>query len=180
MTPKREIFIRELIKGKSQREAYKKAFSTKNMSDNVIDTEASNLIKDPKVSLRYKELLKKAEDEAIADAVEVLKGYTKLSRFNPRKLFNDDGTPMGIWELDDETAYCISGIEVQETFERVAGEKVFTGYIKKYKVIDKKGALDSLAKYLDLINDNTQVNVNVSNPYQELTTDELKKLISDG
>ena len=37
LTAKQEKFVQELIKGKSQREAYKEAFNCKNMKDETID-----------------------------------------------------------------------------------------------------------------------------------------------
>jgi len=51
LTAKQEKFVQELIKGKSQREAYKAAYNAKNMSENSIDVEAS---KCKRIWLRYR------------------------------------------------------------------------------------------------------------------------------
>ena len=45
LTQKQEKYVQELIKGKSQREAYKASYNAKKMSDNSIDREASLLLK---------------------------------------------------------------------------------------------------------------------------------------
>ena len=56
LTVKQEIFVQRLIEGYSQREAYKFAYDCDNMKDETIDTRASRLLKECKVSARYEEL----------------------------------------------------------------------------------------------------------------------------
>lgn len=56
LTTKQEIFVQRLIEGYSQREAYKFAYNCEKMKDSTIDVEASKLLANPKVSLRYEEL----------------------------------------------------------------------------------------------------------------------------
>ena len=84
LTQKQERFVQELIKGKSQREAYKRAYNAKNMSDNSIDVNASKLLKNTKVALRYNELrtkvVKRAEEKAIITAEEVIRGIASIAK----------------------------------------------------------------------------------------------------
>ena len=56
LTTKQEIFVQKLIEGCSQRDSYKFAYNCEKMSDKSIDVEASKLLANPKVSLRYEEL----------------------------------------------------------------------------------------------------------------------------
>lgn len=63
LTIKQERFVQELVKGKSQREAYKIAYDAEQMADKTIDEKACRLIKQDKVKARYDELMKPAEDE---------------------------------------------------------------------------------------------------------------------
>lgn len=56
LTTKQEIFVQRLIEGYSQREAYKFAYNCGKMKDSTIDVEASKLLSNPKVSIRYEEL----------------------------------------------------------------------------------------------------------------------------
>lgn len=83
LTNKQEAFVQALIGGKSQREAYKSAgYKLGGMSDEAIDVEACKLHKNPKVSLRYGELLamtrEVAANQAVATAVEVLEELTVI------------------------------------------------------------------------------------------------------
>lgn len=84
LTAKQEKFVQGLIKGLSQREAYKMAYSAKNMSDKTIDNKACNLFKQDNIRARFDELngkvVKKAEEKTIASAVEVLEFYSDLMR----------------------------------------------------------------------------------------------------
>lgn len=86
-----EIFVDKVLGGMTQREAYKSTYNCIKMTDEQIDSEASALLngtgkysKNPKASIRYKELnkkaLEKANDNAIADAEEVLRYLTSVMR----------------------------------------------------------------------------------------------------
>lgn len=60
LTSAQEKFIQELIKGSTQRAAYKKAYpKRRNWKDGSIDCEASKLFKKPQIRQRYDELLQK-------------------------------------------------------------------------------------------------------------------------
>ena len=84
LTAKQEKFVQELIKGKSQREAYKLAYNAKKMSDNAIDVNACRIFKNTKVALRYDELkskvVKRAEEKAIITAEEVLREIVSIAK----------------------------------------------------------------------------------------------------
>ena len=70
LTAKQERFVQNIIKGMTQRDAYKNAYNAENMKDATIDTEACLLLKDPKVSKRYQEILKEMEKTAVMTALE--------------------------------------------------------------------------------------------------------------
>ena len=65
LTTKQELFIQGLIKGYSQREAYKMAYEADNMKNESIDVKASNLFKQDKIRLRYEELIKEYKENAL-------------------------------------------------------------------------------------------------------------------
>lgn len=77
LTIKQEKFIQNIVKGMSQREAYKNAYSAK-YKDEVIDVRACELFKSSKVQVRYNELIKQLEDESIMNAKERMKWLTKI------------------------------------------------------------------------------------------------------
>ena len=78
LTPKREKFVQNLVKGMSKREAYKNSFNAKNMKDTTIDKKASQLFKKEEIRGRYDELVKRLEDTTIMDAKERMKWLSKV------------------------------------------------------------------------------------------------------
>jgi len=85
LTLAEETFVQELIKGKSQREAYRIAYKrSKNWTDNATDVNASRLYNKPKVSLRLSILKQQIVDESTEDTImkakEILEIYTKIAR----------------------------------------------------------------------------------------------------
>lgn len=78
LTAKQENFIQNIVKGMSQREAYKNSYNAEGMSDNAIDREASLLIKNPKVAQRHKELVDSIAKPTIMTAQERLEYLTAI------------------------------------------------------------------------------------------------------
>lgn len=80
----------------------------------------------------------------------VLQEYARLAFYDPRKLFDEDGKPKDISSLDDDTAAALAGLDVMEEYEGTGENRQFIGYTKKYKLANKLGALDSVAKHLGM------------------------------
>lgn len=78
LTAKQEKFVRNLVKGMSQREAYKNSYDAENMSDKVIDNEASKLFNSHEISMRYKELQDRLDNATIMTAQERLEYLTGI------------------------------------------------------------------------------------------------------
>ena len=87
LTVKQEKYVQELLKGKSQREAYKIAYpSSRKWKDNVVDVRACELLKHSKVSVRYAKLREEREAEhkakalyTLEEAINDLKGIKELA-----------------------------------------------------------------------------------------------------
>jgi len=73
MTPKQSAFAGFVAEGDSLSEAYRKAYNTAKMSENVVNNEASALAKNPKVK----------------DAIEALKLQSRSAHNSHQKLSND-------------------------------------------------------------------------------------------
>lgn len=78
LTAKQEAFVQNIIQGMSQADAYRSAYSTKNMSDNAIYREASILLDNPKVAQRLKELRNELATPAIMSAQKRLEWLTGI------------------------------------------------------------------------------------------------------
>lgn len=78
LTAKQEAFVQSIIKGMSQADAYRSAYSTKNMADKTIHENASRLANDSKVRARLDELRGQISTENIMNAQKRLEWLTEL------------------------------------------------------------------------------------------------------
>lgn len=78
LTGKQEKFVRNLIQGMSQREAYKNSYNAENMTDKCIDEEACKLFNSPKINQRYNELIERAANASVMTAQERLEYLTAI------------------------------------------------------------------------------------------------------
>lgn len=174
-TKKEKRFIEELPYDWNQTKAAIRAGYSPKTARQI----AAELMTKPKIKDAIDKVRAEQSRQTGVSVELVVQELARLGRFDPRKLFNFDGSPRPITDLDNDTVAAISGLEVMDVYEGRGDNRRFVGYIKKYKFADKKGALDSLAKHLGMFSDAPVVNIH-NNPFAGLTTDELRKLIQDG
>ena len=139
LRPKQEKFIQNIIKGMSQRQAYKDAYKAK-YSVKSIDEKASTLFNSEKVQERYRELLKKADDESIMSAIErkkwltqVIKGDIKSTIYDNNGISHENEAYMSdkmkavdiLNKMDGQYVTNINGIvdlSFEETLKKVSGK----------------------------------------------------------
>ena len=80
----------------------------------------------------------------------ILLERARMAFFDPRKLFDAEGKPIPIQELDDDTAAALAGMDVVEEYVGSGNERVFVGYTKKYKLADKHASLASLERQMGM------------------------------
>ena len=150
LNPRQQAFVVEYLKDRNAVAAYKRAgYAAKPAS---AEANASRLMAHAKVS----EAIKRLEEQRLTAAItatgitleRTLLEIAKGAFFDVRKLFHPDGRPREIPDLDDETAAVIAGLDVLEEYRGTGEEREFVGYVKKYKLADRKGYLDMLMKHL--------------------------------
>lgn len=118
-----------------------------NMTDKQIDEEASKIFNLPKVSQRYQELIEELKEDTIMSAKERMIWLTNV----------------------------INGKEKDTTYLSVNGE---TTPIEKTADLNIKiKALDTLNKMDNSYQQNIKVSGNINNPFENLSEEELRKLI---
>ncbi len=180
LTDKQQAFVLEYMRDLNASAAARRAgYSSKT----AYSIGQENLTK-PDIQAAIQKRREKIEQKTEITIERVLREYARLGFNDPRKLFNDDGSPKGIHELDDDTAAAIGGLDVLEQYEGTGKDRVFVGYVKKYKLADKRGALDSIGKHLGMfierIKAEVGAKVETKADYSKLTTEELldlKKLL---
>lgn len=153
LTKMEAIYVEHRLAGKSQADAVKLAGS-KGKPENL-DKIGSQMEARPKVQEALKAGKKEINQHLRVDAERVLLEASRLATFDARKMFNADGSPKSIHELDDDTAACISGIKIVTKGNSELGFAEIT----EYKVSDKNPALEKLFKHFGLYEqDNRQKN----------------------
>lgn len=130
--------------------------------------------------VEYLNILRKRISESTEITPErVLQEYAKIAFFDIRKLHDDNGNLLPINKLDDESAHVVAGLEVIEFDSETKG----FGVVKKIKLIDKKGALDSIAKHLGMFVEKVEHSGKVGlevNDITELPDEELERIAANG
>lgn len=161
LTPQRETFAAGLASGLTQAAAYRKAYpkSLKWKDASVWDT-ASKLAANPEVRQRVTELASKAASANEVTVERVVRELARLAFFDVRKLHRDDGEPIPVQDLDDDTAAAIVGIE--SATERGRDQEAGTTVIRKYKLADKGANLERLGRHLKMFIDRVELSGSVA------------------
>ncbi len=122
-------------------------------------SQGHELLKHPEVSKAIKAAKKARADRLAITQDRVLQELARIAYFDPRKLFDADGKPIPINELDDDTAAALVGLDVMEEFDGHGEDRVFVGYTKKYKVADKNTALANAMRHLGMLKDGLNLNL---------------------
>ena len=155
LTVKQEKFAQGLFSGLSQREAYKQAYDCQRMTDKSIDEEACRLAADLKVSSRINELEDELKYRNMATVERVLAEYAKIGFADIKDFveFRTEKTVVG--HEDGEPIYDYKQIVETKPSDEVDGAIINEVSIGKdgtfrFKLHDKKGALDMIGKYLGM------------------------------
>lgn len=115
---KQEKFIQNIVKGMSQREAYKDAYNAK-YKDEVIDVRACELFNSSKVQVRYKEIMDRLEDKTIMSAKERMKWLTEVVKgIQTNTTYGENG------QAYDNEAYISDKMKAIDLLNKMDGQYV--------------------------------------------------------
>jgi phage terminase small subunit len=123
--------------------------------------------KKPHVIEAIQKAFKKRSERTEITQNRVLEEFAKLAYLDPRKFFDENDNLKPITDLDDDTAACLSGMDIV-TKKVGKGEDSETETVKKIKFADKKSALDSVARHLGMFNDKLGLVVPGEEPLSEI------------
>jgi phage terminase small subunit len=152
LNPQQQKFVQAYMKagdGNATAAAIKAGYSKK-----TAYAQGSRLLKHVEVRKALEGPIKKASDKLELTAERVLQELSRLAFFDIRKLVDNTGRPKALSELDDDTAAAIVGLDVVNVGSEQAGG---VGEVLKFKIADKKGALDLSMRYLKLLTDKVEV-----------------------
>lgn len=150
LTEKQKRFCAEYLIDLNATAAYRRAGYAG--QGNTAEVNASKLLRTAKVCAEIAIRQKKLQEKTGITQERVLAEFAKIAFLDPRKFYDESGNLIPIHKLDDDTAAALGGMDV--TAAKSADGDI--DYTKKIKIIDKKGALDSIARHLGMFVDKTE------------------------
>lgn len=146
LTPKQEKFVRNLVSGMSQYDAYCKSYNAKNMKRATIDNKAYKLFSKDEIRARYNELISRANEKVELKAEDILKelkaiafsngcDYAEIK--NNKIIFKDTN------KLNSNQVKAISSIKQNqfgkqvETYDKLKAIEMLVKYTKIFAEEDK-------------------------------------------
>lgn len=162
LTPKQKAFVAEYLVDLNATQAAIRAGYKVNSARQA---GAENLTKPVIQSAIQAAMAERAQRTEITQD-RVLREYARIAFFDPSKLFGEDGRPLPVSEIDEDTRRAIAGLDVVT----VGNNDIGVGEIQKFKIANKLGALDSIGKHLGMFIERQDVNV-------KATVEEIRRTI---
>lgn len=162
LTNKQRRFVEEYLVDLNATEAARRA-GYKGNEATLASVGSENLGKPYISSFIQEEMARRSERTQITQD-RVLQEIARIAFLDPRKLFDKEGKPIPISDLDDDTAAAIAGLDVLEQYEGSGQDRQFVGYVKKIKLCDKNSALEKLCRHLGMFNDKLKLQGDKDNP----------------
>ena len=145
LTEKQEAFCQSyLIDFNGSRAAKDAGYSAESSAQ-----EASRLLTNVKIQARINALRVEMGKGFNITRERIAQEYARIAFFDIRKIHDEDDALKPVKEFSDDEAAAIAGIETEDIWDRdVEGNRIKIGRLRKVKVTDKRGALDSLAKLM--------------------------------
>ena len=160
LTPKQSLFVKEyLVDLNATQAAIRAGYSAKTAS-----SIGEQLFRKIEIRAAVDSAMKKRVQKTEFNADRVLKEIERVATVDPISLFNEDGTMKQISDIPEDVRRAIASVEVIETFEWEGEGKqrkrVWTGYIKKVKLVPKNESLNMAGRHFKMFTDVLDVNVN--------------------
>jgi len=155
LTPKEERFVAEFLVDCNGGEAYRRAGYTCK-TDNAARVGAYQLRKKPEIADAIEKGLREKIERTKMNADRVFLELQRIVTFDPRKLFDSEGKPIPIHELDDDTVAALAGLDVLEEFQGSGQERTLVGYTKKYRLASKLDAISLAMRHFSMLKDRVE------------------------
>ena len=159
LTPQREAFAAALATGITQAAAYRQAFPRSlNWKDETVWRKASLMAANGEVRARVEELSKKAASANDVTVERVVRELARLAFFDIAKLVGEDGRPLAIHQIDEDTRRAVVGLDVAT----VGNDQQGVGEVLKIKLADKRASLETLGRHLKMFVDKVELSGSVA------------------
>ena len=148
LTPKQQLFVQEYVADLNATQAAIRAGYSKKTAYSIGH---ENLSK-PEIQEAIAEYTKSKCETVGINIEEVLREYRRIAFLDIRKAFDENGHLLPIHEMPEDVARAIAGVDVTS----LNSEDNQLTITSKIKLIDKRGALQDLGKYLKMFADRVE------------------------
>jgi phage terminase small subunit len=145
LTPRQKQFTVEYVIDLNAKAAAERAGYSKRMSKQI----GWELLRKPHVAAAIAAEMAAREKRTRVSADRVLEQLARLAYFDPRKMFEADGSLKPIASMDDDEAAALAGFE--------AVELVDGSVVRKVRLADRGAALEKLARHLGMFRDRVEL-----------------------
>ena len=163
----RACFVDEFMIDRNATEAAIRAGYSVNSAGQI----GSRLLKDVKICAEINKRSAEQSQRLRITADRVMQEYEAIALLDPLDLFRPDGSMKPLEEIPEAARRAIGGLELREMTPVDTPDGQIAVQLRKVKLIDKKGALDSIAKIMGMMRDKLDVNLRVSAEEQEAAID---------
>lgn len=149
LNPKQQLFVASYIKSKNATKSAAAAGYSKKTAPQL----GGRLLKNVHIKAAIEKALVKQVERLEISADRVILELARLAFVDISKAYDPNGELLNIHDMPEDVRRAIAGVDVEELFEGKGQDKFRIGYLKKLKMNDKKGALDTLAKHFKLLTD---------------------------
>jgi len=136
-------------------------------------SQGHDLLKHPEIKKFINSVKEKVIKKLEISQERTITEMGRIAYMDPRKLFNANGSPKAIHQLDDDTAATISSIEFET--KKIKGKT--TSRVSRIRFWDKNKPLEMLGKHFKIYEDITPVQVtNNTIDLNSLNPEQLKLL----
>jgi len=148
LTEKQERFCQAYIEFGEKGRAYRDAFDADAMNSNSVAVEANKLFKDPKITLRVKELQDEIRERNKVKIDDVLGVLADMIKFDIAEIYDENGRLKSIHDIPKPHREMIGSVKVYEEFMNVAGQRELIGEVKEVKLLNKLDVIEKFMKHL--------------------------------
>lgn len=148
LTPKMLEYCEEYVLTGSSKMAYLKAYNTSNMKSGTISSKGSTMLTWKNIGDRISEIREKLYERNRATIDELIRDLSKMVRFDPGDMYDDNGALLPIKQMSKEVRQMIISFDLEELYFGKGKDKENYGCLKKVRLIPKLDAIEKLMKFL--------------------------------
>lgn len=149
---RRTRFIKEYLIDQNATRAAKAA----GYSEHTAHVQGARLLSNANIKAEIDKQNAKINEKLDLTIERVKEEIARLAYYDPKAFWNEDGTAKPIHEIDEDSRRAIAGFETAELFEGNGEKRNLAGYIKKFKLADKRGALELAARHLKMLTEKVE------------------------